>query len=239
MLCSEWGIPLRIERVGVDRRSADGLEAAARRARHAAFCSEESAWIALGHHRGDRVETILFNMLRGAGVRGVGAMPERSGRLLRPLLAVSRKEILEYAARHQLSWVDDESNADVRHSRNFLRHRIIPVIEQRFPTAEERLASAASRFEEAAGLLDELARLDLSGHPQEFPVPVSLLAALPEPRARNVLRFLLAAHGVGVPSEERLVEALRQFVNARPDSRPGLAFGHARLSRRRGFVVLE
>jgi len=87
-LCRTWSVPLQIVRVDVERGSADGLEAAARRVRHEAFDSVAADWILLGHHRGDRAETLLFNLLRGAGVRGAGAMPERRGRLLRPLLDV-------------------------------------------------------------------------------------------------------------------------------------------------------
>jgi tRNA(Ile)-lysidine synthase len=166
-------------------------------------------------------------------------MPERNGRLLRPLLPVSRKDIVEYANRHGLSWVDDESNADIRYSRNFLRHSILPALRQRFPAAESRLAFAAERFSEAANLLDELALMDLGTYAPEFPLPVELLAGLPEARARNVLRFLLNRSGVGIPSEGRLVEAVRQLVEATPDRHPVLRFGDARLIRRKGFVILE
>lgn len=182
---------------------------------------------------------MLFNLLRGAGVRGAGAMPERSGRMLRPLLSVGRGEILEYAQAQRITWVEDESNADIRHSRNFLRHRIIPELRQRFPAVESRLAAAAGRMAEAADLLDDLARLDLGGHFPAFPIPVSLLAALPEARARNVLRYLLACHGIGIPSEERMIEGLRQFLAAGPDRHPSLVLGPVRLSRRKGMVSIE
>lgn len=238
-ICATWAIPLAIERVDVERGSADGLEAAARRARHAAYKRIGADWIALAHHRGDRSETMLFNLLRGAGVRGAGTMRERNGDLLRPLLPAGRDEILEYATAHRLEWVEDESNADTRYSRNYLRHRIMPLLQQRFPAAERRLASASARFAEAADLLDELAVVDLGNHPPEFPVAVSSLAALTEPRARNVLRFLLAGHGVGIPSEERLAELLHQCLTARPDRHPSSVFGEHVLRRRAGMILLE
>ncbi|HZV53477.1 MAG TPA: tRNA lysidine(34) synthetase TilS [Rhodocyclaceae bacterium] len=237
--CAAWGIPLTVDYVDVERDSADGLEAAARRARHVAYGRMAADWIALGHHRGDRAETMLFNLLRGAGVRGTGSMCERNGRLLRPLLHVGREEILEYATTHGLSWIEDESNADIRYSRNFLRHRILPAIARRFPAAEHRLASTASRFAEAADLLDELAQLDLGEQAPRFPVLVDVLARLSEARGRNILRFLLTSQGVGIPSEERLREALRQFLVAGPDRHPSIAFGHWRLTRRRGWIELD
>lgn len=238
-LCDSWSIPLQIVRVDVERNSADGLEGAARRARHAVYAGVAADWILLGHQRGDRAETMLFNLLRGAGVRGAGAMPERSGRLLRPLLEVGRADIADYAREHQLAWVDDHSNADTRYARNFLRHGILPAIQPRFPAVEQRLASAAARFAEAADLLDDLAQLDLGQREPSFPIDIECLAALSEPRARNVLRYLLIRHGIGIPSEERLSEALRQCLAAAPDRHPALVFGRHVIRRKAGRIVLE
>lgn len=238
-ICAAWSVPLQLARVEVERDSVDGLEAAARRARHEVFAQADADWILLAHHRGDRAETMLFNLLRGAGARGAGAMPECSGRLLRPLLEVGRADIVDYAKAHGLAWVDDRSNADSRFSRNFLRNEILPALRHRFPAVEQRLASAAARFAEAADLIDELALNDLGSRPPVFPLDVECLSALSEPRARNVLRYLLARHGVGIPSEERLTEALRQCLTAAPDRHPALAFGKHVLRRKAGQVVLE
>ncbi len=238
-LCHEWNVSLRVDRVNVDRNSTDGLEGAARRERHDVYKSAAADWILLGHHRGDRAETLLFNLLRGAGIRGAGAMPERNGRLLRPLLEVGRVDIEAYAKAHGLNWMDDHSNADTRFSRNFLRHTIIPALSRRFPAAEQRLAAAAARFAEAADLLDELARLDLGSREDSFPIDVECLTQLSEPRARNLLRYLLARHGVGIPSEERLSEALRQFIEAGQDKHPALVFGGHVMRRKAGRIILE
>ena len=238
-LCADWNIPLKVERVEVERNSADGLEAAARHSRHAAFNRHPGDFLVLAHHQDDRAETMLFNLLRGAGVRGAGAMRERNGRLLRPLLSIARDSILGYAQAHGLSWIEDESNADVRFTRNFLRHRILPELQQRFPAAACRLASSAALFAEATDLLDDLAVLDLGDHVPAFPVPVRRLAELPERRARNVLRFLLALKGVGIPSEERLAEALRQLLTAGADRHPAITFGEWILGRDGRQVTLR
>lgn len=236
--CRAWAVPYTVYRVDVERASHDGLEAAARRARHACYRKVMADWICLAHHRGDRAETMLFNIVRGTGVQGAGAMPERNGRLLRPLLDLERSELAAYAKFHGLRWVEDESNRDVRFSRNFLRHDILPAIRRRFPSVENNLARAAARFAEAAILLDDLARLDLADHAHAFPVPLDLLKRLPEPRARNILRFLLARHQVGIPSERRLKEALRQFVTAASDRHPGVVFGNVTLRREGRLLVL-
>ncbi|RLJ62888.1 tRNA(Ile)-lysidine synthase [Sulfurisoma sediminicola] len=238
ILCQAKGIPLTIERVVVDRESPDGLEAAARRARHAAFAHASGDFIVLGHHRGDQAETLLFNLVRGTGLAGSAAMAPRQRRLLRPLLTVSRAEIEAYAREQGLDWVDDESNRDTGFSRNFLRHEILEPLHRRFPAAERNLAAATGRFSEAVTLLDDLARIDLADQ-LDFPLAVATLASLSEPRARNALRYLLARRGIGIPSESRLVEALRQLLAAGHDRHPRQHFGEWDIVRRRGKIDLE
>ena len=238
-LCEAWNISFTVEYVEVERGSDDGLEAAARRARHAAFVRSGADWILLAHHRDDQAETLLFNLLRGTGLRGAAAMSEVNGRLLRPFLGIGRDEIVAYAKRHGLRWMEDESNADTRFSRNHLRHEVLAGLEQRFPGSSANLAAAAGRFAEAQSLLDDLALIDLGSQAPDFPVDVAVLASLAEPRARNVLRYLLQRRHIGIPSEERLREALRQLTQAAPDRHPVIAFGAHRLLRRRGRVVVE
>lgn len=238
-LCAVWNVPLTVERVKVERGSFDGLEAAARRTRHAAFARAPGDWIALAHHADDQVETLLFNLLRGTGVAGAAAMADSNGRLLRPLLNVARDDIHAYAVRHELRWIEDESNADTRFSRNHLRHEVLTGLEARFPGSKANLAAAARRFREARALLDELAVLDLGGSDADFPLALEVLAPLTEPRARNALRYLLQRRHIGIPSEERLRELLRQLLQAAPDRHPDAIFGRWRIFRRSGKVFVE
>lgn len=237
--CARLRVPFDCVRVAVERGSRDGLEGAARRARHAALAAAEADWIVLAHHRDDQAETLLFNLLRGAGFAGAAAMRERSGRLLRPLLAVGRSEIEAYARAQRLDWVEDESNADIRRSRNFLRRNVLPDLRRRFPAAAENLAAAAARFAEGLDLLDALARADLGEMAEDFPLSCATLAELDEARARNALRYLLAKRGVQIPSEARLRELLRQFLSAAQDRHPQARLGDYRLFRRRGAILLE
>lgn len=238
-LCADWDIPLDVVQVAVERGSDDGLEAAARRARHEAFAKTPGDWIVLGHHRGDQAETLLFNLLRGTGLRGASAMSETNGRLLRPLLCVGRDRIAGYAREHDLPWVEDESNADTRLSRNYLRHEVLARLDARFPGCTGNLAAATSRFAEALTLLDQLAIMDLGAHAPEFPLPIDVLTVLDEPRGRNLLRYLLQRRHVGIPSESRLREALHQIVHAAPDRHPAVGLGSWRILRRGRQVVLE
>ena len=234
----QLGVACVCTRVDVERNAADGLEAAARRARHGVFAQFDTDWIVLAHHRDDQAETLLFNLLRGTGLAGAAAMRPRLGKLLRPLLDIGRAEIEAYAIAHGLDWVEDESNCDTRHTRNFLRHRILAPLAQRFGAAAQNLAAAAARFAEAQELLDALARLDLGGG-EDFPVAVETLQALTEARARNALRFLLSQRGVKIPNEARLREGLRQMLEAGIDRHPAVKLGSHRLVRRRGWILIE
>ena len=243
-LCDRHSIPLQVFRVHVPPRSREGLEAAARRLRYEAYARLEADWLMLAQHQGDQAETLLFNLLRGSGVAGARGMPEvrpvREGlRLMRPCLGVGRADIDRYLKSRNLPWVEDESNEDERFSRNFLRHRVFPVLQQRFPAAEARLAATAAHLSEAGELLDELALADLAGRIPEFPLPVSVLAGLPEARGRNLLRYLLGLHRIMIPGAPRLREALRQLCESAPDRHPEVAFGQWRLIRVRGEIVLK
>jgi len=221
-VCQEMGIPLTILRVEVPSGTGEGVEAAARSVRHKALDGHPADWILLAHHADDQAETVLHNLLRGAGVRGAAAMPESRGRILRPLLGLARNALLAYARAHRLMWIEDESNADRRYTRNFLRHEILPRIAARFPKAGEQLAAAAGRFSEANLLLEDLATLDLRDSAAEFPLPVKLFRDLPETRARNLLRAMLAWHHVQPPDERRLNEFVRQIQTAGNDRHPRL-----------------
>jgi len=182
--CLELAVPFKAVKVRVKKQGL-GLEAAARAARRAALVKLGVDAVAFGHHLDDQAETVLFNLLRGAGLEGASGMPAvgELGRkqLLRPLLHVPRSAIRAYAAAHGLGWIDDESNADEALTRNFIRRRVGPLLETRFPRWRENLARAARHF---AG-----AELD----------------------AHRLLRAYLKQKGLRAPSEAKLVEMLKQL----------------------------
>jgi len=226
--CCRLAVALDVVRVEVDRQSGLGLEAAARQARYAVLANCTADSLVLAHHQSDQAETVLFNLLRGAGVAGAAGMPvERSlgtRRLLRPLLAFSRAAIEDYARQQGLVWIDDESNIDLRYSRNFLRHEILPRLSARFPQAEASLALAASHFGETDQLLAELAAVDWQKVQESDGQTASLRAmrALPLPRLKNLLRYRLRELGWRVPVASRLEEFARQLLSAAPDRHPEL-----------------
>ncbi|WP_342243143.1 tRNA lysidine(34) synthetase TilS [Pseudomonas sp. OTU5201] len=202
-VCDELGVPLQVLRVTVD--SGPSLERAARDARYAAFIDGLGAGEVLfsAQHRDDQAETLLFRLLRGAGVRGLAGMPESrslgQGTLVRPLLRAARAELETYARAEGLQWVEDPSNADTSLSRNFLRHSIFPVLQARWPKVAESLARSAEHLAEAETLLGELAQVDLESARDcgDFPwlllpsLELQMLVVLSPARQRNALRFWL------------------------------------------------
>ena len=243
-LCEKLTVPLSVVRVSVPRDSGEGLEAAARRLRHAAFAASDVDWLALAHHADDQAETLLLNLLRGAGVAGAAAMrPERPNRqgptLIRPLLDLPRAVLQAYAEECGLSWIDDESNGDTHFRRNFLRHEILPRLDAKFPTARAALARAASHFAEASELLDELAVLDRAA----VAAPSGRLAlaafnALAPARARNLLRLVWREAGFRAPDARWLDEACTQLRNAESDSELCVATPDGALHAYRGELYL-
>lgn len=241
--CAGLGISFRQVGVVVDSDSGLGLEASARAARYAAFSDFGVKILLTAHHRSDLAETVLFNLLRGAGVTGAAGMPpERQHgemRLLRPLLSLSRSDIEDYAQANRLKWVDDESNADTRFSRNYLRHEVMGVLSQRFPGAEAALAQAAENFGEAAALLDELAAQDWGNVAIGDAASIAGIKNLSPDRVKNLLRYRLRCLAWQVPVAARLNEFARQIVTAAPDRHPELQLPKGTMRVARGKLYWE
>jgi tRNA(Ile)-lysidine synthase len=209
-LCRQWKVPLTVRRVRV-ARAGKGPEAAARAARYGALKKSPFDVLFLAHHLDDQAETVLMNLLRGAGAAGARGMPAVSrleGKaLVRPLLDVPRSEILAYAKRHRLEWIEDESNADEALTRNFVRRRVGPLLDERFPGWRRALGRAARHF------------------------------ASRELRAQDLLREFLRARGLKAPSEAKLLEMLRQLTSR--GARTSIEHDGARLRVYRNRVFLE
>lgn len=203
-VCKALSVPLQV--VSVQVKSGASLEQAARDARYAAFSKRLAVGEVLltGQHQDDQAETLLFRLMRGAGVRGLAGMPASralgAGHLLRPFLSISREELEAYAREHHLQWVEDPSNSDSHYSRNYLRNQVLPVLRSRWPQATTSMARTAAHLDEAQQLLTELAQADLasaeSAHAFNWLKLPSLampaLADLSPARQRNALRHWLA-----------------------------------------------
>ena len=249
--CKRLDIALDVQQVNLAPYRAEGLEAAARRARYEVYARQNADFIVLAQHLDDQAETVLLQLLRGAGVKGGAAMPvlrtqdsDRKARsapapaILRPMLAVSRKQIEAYAKANKLKWVEDESNVDTRRDRNFLRHRVLPMIAQAFPGYRATLVRGARHMAEADEVLSELARADAKQVVLGNKLAVGGLKRLGTARARNLLRWLVLQYGAAPPEADRLDEALRQVVYARDDAAVRVVLGTHELRRYAGVAYL-
>jgi len=248
--CKHLGVPLALHDVSVRRYRSDGLEAAARRARYQVYALLPDAdFIVLAQHLDDQAETLLLQLLRGAGVKGGAAMPVlraqdsarmgvRAPAIVRPMLDVSRQQIAAYAKANRLEWVEDESNADTRYDRNFLRHQVLPVIGQAFPGYRTTLARAARNLAEASLLLEGLAAADAKFALRGNRLAVGKLQRLGAARAKNLLRWMLTRQGEPAPESDRLHEALRQIFEAGDDASVRIVLGAYELRRFAGDAYL-
>lgn len=245
-VCDSLGVPLQIERVKV--LPGASLERAAREARYAVFGALTQAHDVLltGQHRDDQAETLLFRLLRGAGARGLSAMPaQRSvgqGTLIRPLLDISRADLEAYAQAHQLHWIEDPSNQDRQFSRNYLRHQIMPLLTGRWPQAQASMARSAAHLREAQGLLDELAQIDLAqahtSHDFEWlglpSLELAPLAALSAARQRNAISHWLESF-TQLPDTDHW-SGWTDLCDAAPDASPVWRLANGELQRSAGRV---
>ncbi len=211
-----WDVPCRVQRVQVARQHPGGLEAAAREARHWALEGPDADLLVLAHHQDDQAETVLFRILRGAGVRGAAGMapwlPAGPGRLARwrPLLNHSKETLRRHAQAAGLVWVEDPSNQDLHYSRNFLRQQVLPLIQRRFPGVAGGFARLGRLAGEADQMLTELAQLDQAAL-GSAPWARAALLALSSARRRNLWRYQLSRIQARLPEEDQLLEAERQF----------------------------
>ena len=251
-VCHQWGI--HICKTVLTPTTRDHLdEAAYRNARYAWFESliRPGDVLVTGHHRDDQVETVLYRLLRGSGVHGLGGIqPERpfgSGVLARPFLGCSRSDITAYATEQGLSWVTDPSNEDRRYDRNFLRHEIIRPLAARWPASGRSIDRAARHLRHAHALLEEIARQDYDelwepaancclGH--HGCMGVVRLEGLSVGRRFNLLRYWMSRNGYQPPGTKRLDELWRQANFARGDGNVRVAWPDAEFRRFRAYLYL-
>jgi tRNA(Ile)-lysidine synthase len=238
-------VPLAVRTATITRARGESLEAAARAARYrllgAALAPGEALLTA--HHQDDQLETVLLQLLRGAGVAGLAAMPALApfgrGVLVRPLLTVPRAALGDWVRSQGLSWVEDESNAQLRADRNYLRARVLPLIRARWPSAAATVSRSARHLAEAQRLLDMLAEADAGRASCGALLSARVLRRLAPERRRNVLRFWIAAAGVLAPPASRLEEIAGALLAAREDAQPLVAWEGAAVQRQGDLLVLR
>ncbi|UGQ48146.1 tRNA lysidine(34) synthetase TilS [Massilia endophytica] len=249
--CARLGIAFAARRVELNA-DGSGTEASARKARYAALgqlCREHGVKLLLtAHHLDDQAETVLLQLLRGAGPAGLSGMdafntaPELLQNedllLARPLLQAARAQLEGFVKEQGIGHIEDESNADPRYARNALRHGVMPLLAQSFPGFQERFARSARHAQSAQRLLTDLAAEDLRKVLAEGSIDLAALAAVSEDRRANLLRHWFAERQIRIPSAAWLAEMMGQALTARDDANLRVTHPDCEVRRHRGRLHL-
>lgn len=234
------------------QNQGQGIESEARKQRYRALgelCKQDQVDLLLtAHHNDDQAETMLLQLFRGTGLRGLAGMDginvapdllhSSSLAIARPLLTCSKAQLLDYAQHHRIQFIQDESNADTQFTRNALRLEVMPQLERIFPQFSERLQRTAAHMRSSLRLLDQIAAQDLRNCSDPDGVLLKSVQKLDQDRLRNLFRYWLVSHQVKLPSVSKLEEMCQQLLEARDDARIQIKHGHFLLSRYDGKLAL-
>lgn len=241
--CQEHAISVICQSIDFDRSA--NIEENARQARFSAFSSLLTAndAVLLGHHQDDQAETVLLHLFRGAGVDGLAAMPQISnlgeGRLIRPFLGVSREALTAYAEIQGLSWIEDDSNLEVKFTRNYLRHQVMPILRQRWPSVSQNIARTAELCQQTRKNLRDLAEADLQPFSLSRAVlPYARLLSLKKERIINVLRYWLKDNSLRLPSVITFNRLMDEMLLSREDAEPLVQWDKVQIRRYRQQLFL-
>lgn len=233
-ICSSLGIAFQTANVNLADTPRKSLEAQAREARYKQLTelAPANSQVLLGQHQDDQLETFLLQLKRGAGPKGLSAMnrswivsgetdSDKQVGFYRPLLAITQQQILEYAQQHNLQWCEDESNQNTDFERNFLRHDVLPVLQNRWPELARSVARSASLCAEQQSLLDEinedkLKSLRASANSLHLPG----LKQLSQPWLHQLIRYWLTEQGIQNPSLAMLMQLKPELLDAAEDATP-------------------
>ncbi len=245
-LCKAYSLPFIMKKVSLDLHAKHGLEAEARKKRYQVFAKnlEENEVLLTAHTQSDQAETVLLQLFRGAGKKGLSAMPVKKilghSEHIRPLLNFSRENLHEYALQHNLLWIEDESNRDERFDRNFLRQAIFPRLKIRWPAVNTHLMQAAHSFSEDAELFENLADLDLVPALTAYPnqLKIDPLLSLSTLRQKNALRRFFQLNKALMPDRKRLQQIIDTIFLSKSDKNPCIRWKAIELHRFQGRIYL-
>jgi tRNA(Ile)-lysidine synthase len=221
-LATQLNVPFQVKQFDTKKEMdirKKGVQETARRLRYEWFdevikSDKRTAkkWLLTAHHADDQVETMMMQFFRGTGIAGLQGMKFKSGSIIRPLLFAQRKQLTDYATQHQLSWVEDSSNASVNYTRNFIRHKVIPLIEEVVPQLTSNMLMNSKRFEEIEMVyqhkIEEIKKRLIVAKENSFEIPINKLKNIqPLDTIMHEMfsRFGFAAHQI--PELKKLFEA--------------------------------
>lgn len=242
----QWDVPLTVVKLDLVPPLGESVENVAREARYRAFLAalKPNEILLTAHHLEDQAETVLLQLLRGAGVKGLSGMPFikplGQGWHARPLLAISRENIVAYAKAQALSWVEDSSNEELRFTRNYLRHRVMPLLKEINPHYAACLARSAGHCQTTQSLLEDYVAHDLKACMNaDREMVVDKLKAHTRLQQEAIVRLWLQGLGVVLPSSKKLRTMVQQMVEAKIDRHPCVEWGDWQVMRRKGIMRLS
>lgn len=244
-LCSQWQLPLLSQRIDLSATRSN-VEAMARQARYQVFERILGAdeWLLTGHHQDDQAETVLLQLMRGTGPLGLAAMPyERplgTGVLLRPLLNTSREDLVAYAKKHELNWIDDPSNQNSQIRRNFVRHQVMPMLQSKWPQVTKSLVQTALNCADYHYALVDWAWQDYHRIHDDVKQAICIekLLALSSAKRNHILRLYFQQCQTMLPSRKLLQQISQQIFQAPRDKQPAIMWGDRILRRFQGCLYL-
>lgn len=243
-ICEKLDVPLIIERVTVDAKN--GIEQGAREARYAAIRRHRHAdeIVATAHHLQDQTETFFLALKRGSGIKGLSAM-QRDSRLydmpiFRPLLPFGKTELENYLHAQSLDWIEDDSNADNRYDRNFLRNQILPALRQRWADFDLAVSRSAQHCYEQDQLIRELLTpaFEKNYRQTDRTFALSDFADYSPNKQNALLRMWLTACRAPMPEKIQLTQLIRDTVFAKPDANPQFVLGEQVIRRYQNRLYL-
>ncbi|WP_022941193.1 tRNA lysidine(34) synthetase TilS [Psychromonas hadalis] len=242
-LCHSLSVPFVVTKVILDKKNRTSLEALAREKRYVALKEglTNKCYLVTAHHQDDQLETVLLALKRGAGLTGLqGIVAKQSlsvGYLIRPLLNFSREQLESYALQFKLTWIEDESNADQRFDRNFIRHTITPLLKKRWPAIAKTVARSASHCQSQMQLINEITETDLQTClSDKQQLKIERLKVLTETRRNNVLRGWFKNAEFNYPSTKQLTAIWADIAFAQTDAMPKIVLAEVIVCRYRGTL---
>lgn len=231
--CAIHGISIVCHQLTQRPKPGDSIEAWARTARYAIFEQhlKENEILMTAQHADDQAETVLLQLLRGSGPKGLSAMPKQKsfgkGLLIRPFLHLSKQDIIDYATLNQLTWVTDPSNKQTQFDRNFLRENILPSLKNRWPSVSDTLSRSARHCAEQEALLELLLKplLADSAGSREGTLSIQALSQQNPLVQRALIRQWLNDKQFPMPGHKKFEKIFEDLIPARPDAQPVILWG--------------
>ncbi|MBI0104674.1 tRNA lysidine(34) synthetase TilS [Gilliamella sp. W8145] len=238
--CQTWQVPLIIEKVKLNR-STGNIEEQAREARYQAIYQhlKSDEMLCTAQHLDDQCETFFLALKRGSGPTGLSAMPLENGQHLRPLLTISRQEIEQYANQHLLSWIEDESNQDDHYDRNFLRLKVLPILNQRWPHFSQMVARSAELCQQQEALIHELLLAEFEqiiGNAKQL--NIQPLRDYSQYKRNAILRMWFREQHIGMPSQKQLSLIWQTVIQAKEDANPQFILHNRQIRRYQNQLYL-